>query len=113
MHTKAPQELHTAEGHQALIGIVVVILIGKSNATLVNAFDTRIVDCYPVRVFAQVAYYLTGITQRWFAVNHPGLGVAMIKDGLKLRQTVFLFQLASQSFKQLASKNNTELSYRR
>ena len=50
MHTKATQELYPREGHKFHVGIIRVILVGKSNAIAVNVFDTCIADSHPMSV---------------------------------------------------------------
>ena len=112
MHSKAAQELYSREGHKFLIGIVTVIFVSKGHSLVIYVFDTRITDSYPMSVLPQVIYHLTGVAQRWFGVYNPWFGVTLIDNGHKLRQTVFLFQVAFQYFEQFATKSYTELPHR-
>ena len=45
-------------------------------------------------------------------MNNPRFGVTVVDDGLKLRQTVFLFQVAFECFEQFATKSHTKLPHR-
>jgi len=112
MHSKATQKLHPTKRHQFLIGIITVIFVGKGHSVEVDVFDACIADGYPMGVLPQVIDHLPGIAQRRLRMNHPGFSVTKVDYWLKLRQTVFLFQVTLESFEQFATKSHAQLTYR-